>query len=107
MVMGLLQFWRRRFLKKHFLPVFGSVWAGSWVWPDHFVIFWSKVTTFIDSLGMTFYSQIIYFIALKPTVKKKLSIKISIFYTSAVLKLLQQKYKLHEDAIRKPNKGPL
>jgi hypothetical protein len=50
---------------------------------------------------MTFYSQIIHFIALVQTVKKILSIKISIFYTSAVLKLLQQKYKLEEDAVRK------
>jgi hypothetical protein len=63
--------------------------------------------TFSDSLGMTSYLQIIHFIALRPTVKKILSIKISNFYTSAVLKLLQQKYKLQEDAIRKQNKGPL
>jgi hypothetical protein len=57
--------------------------------------------TFLDSLGMISYSHILHFIALKPTVKKILSIKISIFYTSAVLKLLQQKYKLQEDAVRK------
>jgi hypothetical protein len=57
------------------------------------------VTQFLDFLGMTSYSQIKHFIALEPTVKKILSIKISIFYTSAVLKLLQQKYKLQEDAI--------
>jgi hypothetical protein len=56
---------------------------------------------------MTSYLQIIHFIALEPTVKKIFSIKISIFYTSAVLKLLQQKYKLYEDAVRKRNKGPL
>jgi hypothetical protein len=56
---------------------------------------------------MSSYSQKIHFIALEPTVKKILSIKISIFYTSAVLKLLQQKYKLQEDAMRKQNKGPL
>jgi hypothetical protein len=56
---------------------------------------------------MTSYSQIIHFIALEPTVKMILSIKLSIFYTSAVLKLLQQKYKLQEDAIGKRNKGPL
>jgi hypothetical protein len=41
---------------------------------------------------------------LEPTVKKILSIKVSIFYTSAVLKLLQLKYKLQEDAIHKQNK---
>jgi hypothetical protein len=64
------------------------------------------VTTFLDFLGMTFYWQIIHFIALEPTMKKILSVKISIFYTSAVLKLLQQKYKLQEDAICKGNKGP-
>jgi hypothetical protein len=57
--------------------------------------------TFLHSLGMTSYSQIIHLIALKPTVKKILSIKISIFHTSAVLKLLQQMYKLQDDAIRK------
>jgi hypothetical protein len=33
----------------------------------------------------------------QPTIKKILSIKISIFHTSAVMKLLQQKYKLQED----------
>jgi len=54
----------------------------------------SKVTTFLDYLGMISYLQIIHFIALEPTVKKIFSMKISIFYTSAVLKLLQQKYKL-------------
>jgi hypothetical protein len=48
---------------------------------------------------MTSYLQIIHFIALEPTLKKILSIQNSIFYTSAVLKLLQQKYKLQ--------KGPL
>ena len=53
----------------------------------------SKVT-FLDSLGMISYLQIIHFIALEPTVQKIFSMKISIFYTSAVLKLLQQKYKL-------------
>jgi hypothetical protein len=47
---------------------------------------------FLDSLGMTLYSQIIHFIALKPTVKTILSINISIFHASAVLKLLKQKY---------------
>jgi hypothetical protein len=57
--------------------------------------------TFLDYLGMTFYSQIIHVIALEPTVKKILSIKISIFNTSAVLKLLQQEYKLEEDVIHK------
>jgi hypothetical protein len=60
--------------------------------------------TFLDLLGMTSYSQIVHFIALEQTVKKILSIKISIFYTSAVLKLLQQNYKLQEDAVRKQNK---
>jgi hypothetical protein len=59
------------------------------------------VTTFLDFLGMTSYSQIIHFIALEPTVKKIFSIKISIFDTSAVLNLLQQRYKLQEDAICK------
>jgi hypothetical protein len=54
---------------------------------------------------MTFDSQIIHFVALKPTVKNILNIKITIFHTSAVLKLLQQKYKLQEDAIHKRNKG--
>jgi hypothetical protein len=63
--------------------------------------------TFLDSLGMTSYSHMIHFIAIELTVKKILSIKISIFYTSAVLKLLQQKYKLQENAICKRNKGPL
>jgi hypothetical protein len=53
------------------------------------------------------YSQIIHFIALEPTVKKIFSIKISIFYTSAVLKLLQQKLKSQEDAIHKYYKEPL
>jgi hypothetical protein len=62
---------------------------------------------FLDSLGMNSYSQINHFIALEPTIKKILSIKISIFYTSAVLKLLQRKYKLQEDAVRKQNKGTL
>jgi hypothetical protein len=47
------------------------------------------------------------FIALEPTVKKILSIKISNLYTSAVLMLLQLKYKLEEDAARKQNKVPL
>jgi hypothetical protein len=56
---------------------------------------------------MTSYSQIIHFIALEPTVTKIFSIKISIFYTSAVLKLLQQKYKLQEDDVRQRNKGIL
>jgi hypothetical protein len=56
---------------------------------------------------MTFYTQVIYFIALKPAVKKILSIKFSIFHTSAVLRLLQQKYKQQEDDVRKQNKGPL
>jgi hypothetical protein len=45
--------------------------------------------------------QIIHFIAFKPTVKKILSIKISILHTSAVLKLLQHKYTLQEDVIPK------
>jgi hypothetical protein len=45
--------------------------------------------------------QFLHFIALEPTVKNILSIKISIFYSSTVLKLLQQKYKLQEDAVRK------
>jgi hypothetical protein len=54
-----------------------------------------------------FLGQKNFFIALEPTVKKILSIKISIFYTSAVLELLQQKYKLQEYAARKRNKGPL
>jgi hypothetical protein len=49
---------------------------------------------------MTFYLQIIHFIALEPTVKKILGVKIPIFYTS-VLKLLQQKYKLPKDAVCK------
>jgi hypothetical protein len=67
------------------------------------------VTTFFDSFDMTYYLQIIHFIALEPTVKKILSIRNSIFYSlrSAVLKLLQQKYKLEEDGICKQNKGPL
>jgi hypothetical protein len=65
------------------------------------------VTTFLDSLGMTSYSKTIHFIALEQTIKKILSIKIDIFYTSAVLKLLQQKYKLQEDVVRKRIKGPL
>jgi hypothetical protein len=63
------------------------------------------VTTFLDSLGMISYLQIIHFIAIEPTVKRILSIKISIFYTSAVVKLLQQKYKLQKDAVRKRNEG--
>jgi hypothetical protein len=63
--------------------------------------------TFLESLGMTSFSQMIHFIALKPTVKNILCIKISIFHTSAVLKLLQQKYRLQEDAVCKQNKGPL
>jgi hypothetical protein len=50
----------------------------------------SKVTTFFDSMGMIFYSKIIHSIALMPTVKKILNIKIWIFNTSRVLKLLQQ-----------------
>jgi hypothetical protein len=50
---------------------------------------------------MTFYSQIIHFIALKPTVKEILNLKISILYTSTVLRLLEQKYKLEEKAVRK------
>jgi hypothetical protein len=67
----------------------------------------SKVTIFLDFLGMTVYLQIIYFIPLEQSVKKILSNKISTIYTSEVLKLLQQKYGVHEDAIRKGNKGPL
>jgi hypothetical protein len=61
------------------------VWAGTLAGPDCFVIFLgaipliiykknvgqrSVVMTFLDSLAMTFYPQIIYFVALKPTVKK-------------------------------------
>jgi hypothetical protein len=65
------------------------------------------MTTFLDSLGLTFYSQIIHFIALEPTVKNLLTIKISFFYTSAVLKLLQQKFKSQEDVIHKCYKEPL
>jgi hypothetical protein len=41
---------------------------------------------------MTSYSQILHFVALQPTAKYILSIKISNVHTSAVLKLLQQKY---------------
>jgi hypothetical protein len=52
-----------------------------------------------DSMVMTSNSQIIHFIALKPTVKKILYIKMSIFHTSAVLKMLQQKYKLQQYAV--------
>jgi hypothetical protein len=63
------------------------------------------VTTFLDSLDKTSYLQIIHFIAKKTTVKNILNIKI--FHSSAVLKLLQQKYKLQEDAFMQQNKGPL
>jgi hypothetical protein len=65
------------------------------------------VLTFLHSLGLTPYFQVIHFIALKLTIKNISSINISILKTSAVLKLLQQKYKLQEDAVRKRNKGPL
>jgi hypothetical protein len=57
--------------------------------------------TFLESLGINSYLKIIHFIPEEPTFKKISSIKISNFYTSAVLKLLQQKYKLLEDGVRK------
>jgi hypothetical protein len=66
--------------------------------------------TFLDSLGMISYSLTIHFIALKPNVSKILSLKIKkkfFFHTSAVLKLLQQKYKSEEDAIHKCYKQSL
>jgi prophage maintenance system killer protein len=52
-------------------------------------------------MGITSYSHIIDFIVLNPALKKILDIKISIFHTSAVMKLLQHRYKLQEDVFRK------
>jgi hypothetical protein len=41
----------------------------------------SNIGTFLDSLSMTFYTLAILFFALKPIVKKIISIEIVIFHT--------------------------
>jgi hypothetical protein len=66
----------------------------------------SNTGTFPDSLGMTSYTLAILFFALKPILKKLLSIKIVIFHTSGIWEVLSEKYLSREVASNKLDKGP-
>jgi hypothetical protein len=56
---------------------------------------------------MTSYTLAILFFAVKPIVKKLLSIEIVIFHTSALSEELSEKYRTQEVASNKLEKGPL
>jgi hypothetical protein len=56
---------------------------------------------------MTSYNLAILFFALKPIVKKLLSIEIVIFHTFALSEALSEKYQSPEVASNKLEKGPL
>jgi hypothetical protein len=62
---------------------------------------------FLNSLGMISYTLAILFYALKPIVKKLLSIEIVIFHTFALSEASSEKYRSQEVASNKLEKGSL